>query len=302
MGDIRLSTRRNTPVLVSLGIVYVVWGSTYLAIRVMVRTIPPLFGAGARFLIAGTVLGGWIAATRGIAGVDLSLRQLANAAATGLLILVGGIGSVTVAEQDVPSGLTALLIASIPLWVILLRLTTAEDVARRTISSVTVGFVGLCLLLLPNGRSEGAEWAPALLVVGAAVSTAVGAFCSKRWDMPPETIVATAIEMVAAGIVLLIAAWLIGESPELSAGHVSTASLLAFGYLVTFGSIAYSAFVWLLDNAPVSLVATYAYVNPVIALILGVTFLNEALTPVMAVGAVAIVASVVAVVRTEGTA
>ena len=119
---------------------------------------PPLFGAGARFLIAGAVLSGWVAATRGIAGLDLSRRQWVNAAATGLLILVGGIGSVTVAEQNVPSGLTALLIASIPLWVILLRLAKAEDIARRTIGSVTVGFVGLGFLLLPRGRAEGVDW------------------------------------------------------------------------------------------------------------------------------------------------
>ena len=103
-------------------------------------------------------MSGWVAATRGIAGLDLSRRQLVNAAATGLLILVGGIGSVTVAEQNVPSGLTALLIASIPLWVILLRLAKAEDIARRTIGSVTVGFVGLGFLLLPRGRAEGVDW------------------------------------------------------------------------------------------------------------------------------------------------
>lgn len=293
---------RDVRLLVSLGVVYVVWGSTYLAIRVMVRSIPPLFGAGARFILAGFILGLWILVRRGVAAFGVSREQMANAVAIGLLILFGGIGLVTVAEQFVPSALTALLIASIPLWVVLLRLGHGEQVARRTIISVVLGFAGLALLLLPEERAEAADWGPTLLVVVAAGSTAIGSFYSNRWDVPSNTLVATVIEMLAAGIALIVAAAVTGELGDASVIDVSSSSLIAFAYLVTFGSLlAYNAFVWLLDNAPVSLVSTYAYVNPVIALILGVLLLNEDVSALMSLGAVAIVVSVVAVVRTEGS-
>jgi drug/metabolite transporter (DMT)-like permease len=254
-------------------------------------------------MLAGLILGVWIAARRRTEAFDVSRRQVVNAARAGLLILVGGIGLVTVAEQDVPSALAALLIASIPLWVILLRLIHREHVARRTIGSMALGFAGLVFLLLPEGRTQGADWGSSLLVVAAAVSTALGAFYSTRWDMPKNAVVGTVIEMLAAGGTLLAAAAATREWSEVAAVEMSWPSVIAFMYLVTFGSvIAYTAFVWLLDNAPVSLVATYAYVNPVIAMVLGVLLLDEHVSAVMAAGAFAIVASVVAVVRTEGSA
>jgi drug/metabolite transporter (DMT)-like permease len=283
----------------SLGIIYVVWGSTYLAIRVMVRSIPPLVGAGARFVLAGALLGLllWIQRQRVDWGV--SPRQMRNAAFAGLLILVGGIGLVTVAEQDVPSALTALVIASIPLWVVVLQLLHKERVQSQTIAAVLVGFAGLVVLLRP-GQGGGPEVDSLLLLLAAALLTAIGTFYSNRMEMPRDLFVATMIEMLVAGAVLTLAGLSLGELEELSTERVSAESLVAFAYLVFIGSlVAYSAFVWLLGNAKVSTVSTYAYVNPVMAVVLGVLLLGEQVSLNMFIGAAVIVLSVMLIVRSE---
>ncbi|HEX2296399.1 MAG TPA: EamA family transporter [Actinomycetota bacterium] len=285
-------------VFAALGVVYVVWGSTYLAIRVMVRTVPPLVGAGTRFLLAGAILAALVlvrspATFRGVTG-----RQARNAATTGLLILMGGIGLVTVAEQHVDSAMAALVIASIPLWIVVLRRLHDERIERRTIGAVAVGFAGLVILLRPG--APGAGVASLVALVSAAVLTAIGSFYSKRMEMPADVSVATVIEMAAAGAGLVVAGIAAGELTGFSSSDVSAESLLSFVYLVTVGSVvAYSAFVWLLANAKVSTVATYAYVNPVVAVVLGVAILDEDVSPSMAAGALAIVLSVVMIVRSE---
>ena len=282
-----------------MGIIYVVWGSTYLAIRVMVRSIPPLLGAGARFLLAGAVLWLLLWARRGQVLRSASRHQMGGAAIAGFLILVGGIGLVTVAEQSVPSALAALLVASIPLWVVILRVTHKENVRGPTVASVLLGFVGLVVLLGP-GRGGGPDVVGLLLLLGAAVLTAIGAFYSKRMEMPADPFVATTIEMLVAGAALLLAGFILGEVDDLSIERVSAESLVAFAYLVTIGSlVAYSAFVWLLENAKVSTVATYAYVNPVVAVVLGFLLLGERVSLSMGLGAVLILLSVVLIVRTE---
>ena len=282
-----------------MGIIYVVWGSTYLAIRVMVRSIPPLLGAGARFLLAGAVLWLLLWARRGQVLRSASRHQMGGAAIAGFLILVGGIGLVTVAEQSVPSALAALLVASIPLWVVILRVTHKENVRGPTVASVLLGFVGLVVLLGP-GRGGGPDVVGLLLLLVAAVLTAIGAFYSKRMEMPADPFVATTIEMLVAGAALLLAGFILGEVDDLSIERVSAESLVAFAYLVTIGSlVAYSAFVWLLENAKVSTVATYAYVNPVVAVVLGFLLLGERVSLSMGLGAVLILLSVVLIVRTE---
>lgn len=283
----------------SFGIIYVVWGSTYLAIRVMVRSIPPLLGAGARFILAGALLGLFLLVRREKRGRAVSRGQMRSAAFAGLLILTGGIGLVTIAEKTVPSALTALVISSIPLWVVLIRLIHRENVHGSTVAAVLLGFAGLVILLRP-GQRDGPKVGSLLLLLAAAVLTAIGAFYSKKLDMPLDPFVATMIEMFVAGSALLLAGLALGEVDQLSVEHVSTESLVAFAYLVTIGSlVAYSAFVWLLENAKVSTVATYAYVNPVVAVILGVLVLGERVTLTMAIGAAVIVLSVVLIVRSE---
>lgn len=284
----------------ALGILYVVWGSTYLAIRVMVRSVPPLLGAGARFLIAGSVLA-FVMVVRGNDSWSVSRQEIASAGLAGLLILVGGIGLVTVAEQDVPSALTALVIASIPLWVVLLRVMHRDAVPRSTVAAVCLGFLGLVILLRP-GQGGGPKLGPLLLLVAASVLTAFGAFYSTRMEMPSNAFVGASIEMLVAGGLLLIASAVAGEVGDLSLARVSGESLAAFVYLVTMGSlVAYSAFVWLLENAKVSTVATYAYVNPLVAVTLGMLILGEQVSLTMGFGAALIVTSVVVVVREEGT-
>ena len=276
-----------------------VWGSTYLAIRVMVRSIPPLVGAGGRFVLAGALLGLLLCIPRRRVDWGVSPRQMRNAAWAGLLILVGGIGLVTVAEQDVPSALTALIIASIPLWVALLQLLHKEKVHGQTIVAVLLGFAGLIVLLRP-GQSGGPEVDSLLLLLAAALLTAIGTFYSNRMEMPGDLFVATMIEMLVAGAVLVLAGLFLGELDELSIEQVSAESLVAFVYLVFIGSlVAYSAFVWLLGNAKVSTVSTYAYVNPVVAVVLGVVLLGEQVSLSMFIGAAVIVLSVVLIVRSE---
>jgi drug/metabolite transporter (DMT)-like permease len=283
----------------ALACVYVLWGSTYLAIRVMVEDIPPLLGAGARFALAGGVLLAVLAA-RG-RSVRVSRRGLAAAAVVGVLLLAGGNGLVTVAERNVPSGLAALLIASVPLWVVILRSTVArERVARGTLVGVAIGFAGLALLLLPGSRPAEATAGGVALVLLAAFLWATGLFLSPRVPVPPDLLASTAWQMVCGGAVLLVCALFAGEPNDLHLADAATKSLLAFVWLVTAGSwVAFTAFAWLLQNAPVSQVATYAYINPLVAVILGWAILDETVSAGTIAGAALVVASVAAIVSRE---
>jgi drug/metabolite transporter (DMT)-like permease len=237
-----------------LATIYVVWGSTYLGIRVMVETVPPLLGSGARFLAAGAIFAGWLVARGGRDALRATPRELGAAAIVGTLLLLGGNGLVAVAEQDVPSGLAALVVASVPLWIVVFRRVTGERIGPATTVSVLVGFAGVALLLAPGERPGHAPVGGVLIVVAA--------------DVRP--------------------------------GAFSLDSVLAFAYLVTFGSLAaFTAYTWLLANAPLSQVATYAYVNPVVAIALGAVVLGEDVTPIVAAGAGIIVASVAVTVRRE---
>jgi drug/metabolite transporter (DMT)-like permease len=276
----------------ALGILYLVWGSTYLAIRVMVEDVPPLLGAGLRFALAGLVLAGVLLALDGRARLRTGLRQAASAALTGMLILVGGIGLLTVAERDAPSGLAALVIASVPLWVLVLRAALGDPPRPRTIASVGIGLAGVGLVIVAGSSVDARSSALAILVT-AAVLTALGAVLSNRLSMPSDAFVATTIEMLAAGAALTLLGLAAGEAGQLRISALSTDSLAAFGYLVVMGSIvAYTAFVWLLDNASVSLVATYAYATPVVAVALGWAILGETITLPIALGALVVIGSV----------
>jgi drug/metabolite transporter (DMT)-like permease len=283
----------------ALSIVYVLWGGTYVAIRVMVEDIPPLLGAGARFAIAGVAMLVFLAA-RGHR-VRVAPRSLAAAGVVGLLLPAGGNGLVTVAERDVPAGLAALLIASVPLWLVLMRSTVGgERVNRGTLAGVAVGFCGLALLLLPGSRPAEATAIGVLLVLVAACSWATGSFLSPRLSMPSDPLVSTAWQMVVGGGALLVGALAAGEADDLHLAAASAKSLLAFAYLVIAGSwVAFTAYAWLLQNVPISKVATYAYVNPLVAVLLGWALLSEELSVGTLAGAALIVASVATIVRRE---
>lgn len=283
----------------ALAIVYVLWGGTYVAIRVMVEDIPPLLGAGARFAIAGVAMLAFLA-VRG-RRVRVAPRSLVAAGLVGLLLPAGGNGLVTVAERDVPAGLAALLIASVPLWVVLLRSTVGgERVNRGTLAGVAVGFLGLALLLLPGSRPADVAVGGVLLVLVAACSWATGSFLSPRLSMPSDPLVSTGWQMVVGGLAMLAGALASGEPGDLHLANASTKSLLAFAYLVVAGSlVAFTAYAWLLQNVPISKVATYAYVNPLVAVLLGWALLSEQLSLGTLAGAALIVASVAVIVRRE---
>jgi drug/metabolite transporter (DMT)-like permease len=284
----------------ALWTVYLVWGSTYLGIRVVVETAPPFLAAGARFLLAGALLGAVVVARGGIRALRVPLPQLGTAALVGVLLLVGGNGLVFYAEQEVPSGLTALIVAAIPLWVIVLRLVGRDRPGRATLAGVALGFVGVAVLLLPGSHAEGADPAHVALVVLATVLWAIGSFTASRRRMPANPFVATTVEMLAGGVVLAVLAVVAGEPQRLAAGSVSTRSLVAFAYLVVAGSLlAFTAYAWLVQTAPLSKVATYAYVNPVVAVLLGALLLAEPLTPLMLAGGTVIVAGVALVITAD---
>ena len=281
----------------ALGLVYVFWGSTYLAISYVVQTLAPLLSASLRFCVAGALMAVYLLVVRRRTPVvPVTGRQVATAAVTGVLLLLGGNGLVTLAEQrDLPSGLTALLTAAVPLWVVLLRAGTGDRPERRTVLGVALGFVGVAFLLLPGARPEGVALLPALMVVGSGLLWSVGSFAATRLPLPADPVLTTVVQMVAGGASLAVVGAAAGEDLSLSAG--STASLVGLGYLVVFGSIvAFSAYSWLLGVAPVSVVSTYAYVNPVVAVLLGVLIAGEAVSGVTVVGGAVTVLAVAVVV------
>jgi drug/metabolite transporter (DMT)-like permease len=287
-------------VWIALGIVYVVWGSTYLGIRVVVETMPPLLTSGVRFALAGAIMWVAIAARKGLRGARLDRRQLLACTLVGAGLVAGGNGLVMVAEQDVPSGLAALIMAAIPLWVVLLRAVTGERVGLATLGGVAVGFAGVALLLLPGGGGTHADTGPLLTVVAASFLWSVGTILSQRLSMPRDAFLSTGAQMVMGGLIAGAAGLLVGEAGDVHLSSFSTRSWVAFVYLVFIGSIvAFTAYSWVLQNAPVSTVATYAFVNPVVAVFLGWLVLDEKVTGTILVATGVIVGSVAVIVRRE---
>jgi len=282
-----------------LWIVYIVWGSTYLAIRVVVETVPPFLSAGGRFLLAGAAMLAFLAWRRGPSVLRPSRRQLLSSLAVGVL-LMGANAVVSVAEVDVPSSMAALLIGSVPLWVILYRRLLGDRVAAVSVAAVLIGFVGMAILLLPGKQTGGAPLLALLTCVAAAAMWAGGSVASTHLTLPRDPFVSGGWQMLLGGGVCVLTGALAGEFGDFHPSEFSARSLVAFAYLVVFGSwLAFTAYAWLLQNAPVSRVATYAYVNPVVAIALGWAILDEAVTTTTFAGAAVIVASVAAVVRIE---
>jgi drug/metabolite transporter (DMT)-like permease len=284
----------------ALWTVYIVWGSTYLAIRITVETLPPLVTGGVRFILAGLIMAAFLRLKRGRGGFTFSAKELGAAAFVGTALIVGGNGLVMVAEQYVPSGVASLLIATVPLWVILFRTLVGDRVPAGTLGGVVLGFAGVALLVLPGDRPESAPIGGMLLLILAAFFWAGGTFWSRRVSLPRDPFTSTSLQMATGGVVSLVAGSLRGELSGIDPSTFSTRSLLAVLYLVVVGSLfAFTAYVWLLQHAPVSKVATYAYVNPVIAVFLGWLVLSEELTAFVIGGAAVIVSSVAFIVRKE---
>lgn len=284
----------------ALWVVYIVWGSTYLAIRVMVETIPPLLSSGIRFLTAGLIVYTVLFLKRGRDGVRVTPQQLLYCFLVGTALFLGANGSVAVGELEVPSSLAALIISSVPLWVIILRAVAGDRVSSGTLIGVLAGFSGVALLVIPGDRPGGASWWGIGLIIFASLSWAVGSFWSTRFRMPKDLMVSSTYQMIGGGLSLIVGGLIRGEANGFDASEWSGASIAGFVYLVFFGSLlAFTAYAWLLQNAPISQVATYAYVNPVVAIILGSVILNEEISSNTLIGAAVIVASVAFIVRKE---
>ena len=270
--------RRAAAIVAALGVVYVVWGSTYLGIAYALETLPPFLMAGARFLVAGVIL---YAAARLVGGAGATARpdrtQWGFAALTGVLMLAIGNGGVSWAQQTVPSGIAAIVIASIPLWVVLIdRIAFGARLSWVAAVGVAVGFAGVAILIDPSAPDR-IDPAGGLALLAAALGWATGTLLSRGDKRTAPPLVAAGMQMLCGGVVLVVAGLVAGELGDVQAP--SWRSVLAVAYLIVFGSLlAFSAYVWLLRNAQVSLVATYAYVNPVVAVFLGAVFLGEEVT------------------------
>jgi len=258
-----------------LATIYVVWGSTFLAIAVVVRDVPPFLSMAIRHLCAGVIVFAWVLVRRR-EREPLGWRQWGAAFVFGGGLFLVGHGALAWAQQEVPSGIAALLVGTIPLWfAIVARLMLGERLGGRAVAGLLLGFAGLALLVDPSGE-EGAEPIGALVIVLGALGWVAGSVYSQRSPLPKDTLLGAAMGMLAGGVLL---AAFSGARGEYDDATFTTDALLATAYLVVVGSlIGFSAYVWLLKTVPASTVSTYAYVNPVIALILGWAFNDEVIS------------------------
>lgn len=259
--------------------IWIVWGSTYLAIRVAVRTIPPLMMGAVRFLIAGGILY-LVSIRRGDRVEDRpTAMHWRSAFIIGTALLLGGNGLVSFAEQRVPSGIAALLIATVPLWLAIGdRVRYGSRLSWQTVVGLAIGFGGVILLVSQSGAGK-VDSLGAAALVAASVFWAAGSLYSRRAPLPRRPLVGTGMEMLAGGVVLAVVSLATGELSRLDLSGVSGESILGLAYLIVFGSwVGFTAYVWLLRNTRTSLVGTYAYVNPVVAVLLGWALLGEAVT------------------------
>jgi drug/metabolite transporter (DMT)-like permease len=279
----------------ALFVVYVVWGSTYLAIRVADESIPPFVMAGVRYFVAAVLMAPVVLRSPRGTRLDASSsrwRQVGSCAIVGVLLLAGGNGGVSWAERTVPSGVAALLVASVPLWMIIIDfLINRVRPTRRSSMGILLGFVGVAILARPSGH---AGIAGLLAVLGASVSWATGSMLSRRLTLPGRAFVATALQMMAGAVVLALLAVVTNEWAHFHPSTVSVRSWVALAYLIVPGAIlALSCYTVALARLPTSIVSTYAYVNPVVAVALGTLLLSEHLTAPVLLGGGLIVAAVV---------
>ncbi|HEX5632797.1 MAG TPA: EamA family transporter, partial [Gemmatimonadales bacterium] len=270
---------RRSALMAAFFAIYVIWGSTYLGIRVALESMPPFALAAGRFLLAGLAMGAWALRER---AERPSAQQFANTVLLGFLFLVAGNGLVVWAEVHVPSGLAALLAGVTPIWTSLLLWLVPGGRAPTAgmLLGLVSGFVGAALLVAP-GELGGApvHVGGAIALVLASLAWAAGSVASPRLDLPRSRPMSAALQMLNAGVMLAVIAVLTGDVARFDAGAVTTRSLVAFLYLVVFGSlVAFSAFAWLLQVSTPERTSTTAYVNPIVAVLLGWLFAGEPIT------------------------
>jgi len=290
----------RTGVVAAFLAIYLIWGSTYLAIRFAVETIPPFLMAGARYSIAGILLYGWLW-MRGERRT--TPRQWRDAAIVGGLMLLGGNGAVCWAEQFVPSGLAALLVSTIPIWVVLLDWLWLRSARpnRRIFVGLILGFLGVGMLVRPGGNAEatgGVSLLGAGVLLLAAALWAAGVVYSRRAAIPSSPMLAVAMQMVAGGAMLLLTGTLLGEGSRLDLARASNRSILSLVYLVTFGTlVGHTCYLWLIRVTTPAKASTNAFVNPVVAVVLGWALAGEELRPFTALAAAVAISGVVLIVR-----
>ena len=280
---------------IALWTVYILWGSTYLGIELAGETIPPIFAAGVRFTTVGVLLCTWLLIRHGTTPFRLGWVTAGSTVLCGVL-LIGANAISSPAERHVPIGLASLIFASVPLWLVVLRSTTGDRPPRASLVGTAFGFIGVALLLRPGG--DATVSAACCSSSPRALSWALGTFLSSKLPMPGDALTTAGVQGIAGGLLLLP----IGAAPRTASlstpADWSARSLLGLLYLVVFGSIfGYTAYVWLVANVPLGTVATYAYVNPLVAITLGVLFLDEVVTWQIAAGAAVILTSVAVVIR-----
>jgi drug/metabolite transporter (DMT)-like permease len=286
----------RTKIWLALVALYIIWGSTYLAIRFAVETIPPFLMAGARFLISGMILYGWRTAVH---DPKPTRSQWRSAILVGLFLLIGGNGLVSWAEQHVASGIAALVIASIPLWMVLLDTLRGKGTRPdwTIMLGLLIGFGGIAILVSSSSSlssKSGLDFAGLAALLLAALLWSYGSLYARDADMPQSSLLGTGIEMLGGAAGLFVVGTLAGEWPQVHLRSISLGSLLGLVYLIVFGSlVGFVSYSWLLRHAPISLVSTYAYVNPVVAIFLGVWLGSELITPRIIASALIIIGSVV---------
>jgi len=294
-----VDTRRPVLSWIALGVVYLVWGSTYLAIRVGVGHLPPLLFAGTRYVIAGALLYPFalraMAKSRGPAQdrTKPGARAWFAGAVIGILLLFAGNGGVTVAEKTLPSGFAAVLVATVPLWMIVFAWPVQHQrVTLRSALALAVGLGGV-IILVGDGTASG-RISGVIIVLGAAAAWGFGSVLSHRLAVPSHAMLAAAIEMLAGGVVLLAVGAGTGEFSRVQWSSVPATSWIALAYLIGPGSIlAFTAYGYALSHLPVTTVSTYAYVNPVVAVLAGIVFLGEQFSWREGLGAALVLVSVV---------
>ncbi|MBR9990915.1 MAG: drug/metabolite exporter YedA [Gemmatimonadetes bacterium] len=290
-------------IIAAFAAVYVIWGSTYLAILFAIETLPPFLMAGVRFLVAGALLFTWAALRT---PRRPTRAQWKAAFIIGGLLLLGGNGAVTWAEQTVPSGVVALLVAGTPCWMVLLDWLWQGSArpGARTVIGIVLGFGGIVLLLGPSALLDGGSihLAGALVVLLGSLAWATGSIYSKRAPRPDGALMSTGMQMLMGGSLLVLAGTVTGEWTRVDIASVSLKSTLALAYLIVFGAIiGYSAYLWLLRVSSPARVSTYAYVNPVVAVLLGWALAGETFTLRMAVAAAIIIAGVALITLEENS-
>lgn len=286
-------------VILAFAAVYIVWGSTYLAIRFAIETLPPFLMAGVRFLTAGGALYLWARYRGAERPRPVHWR---SAAIVGGFLLLGGNGLVVWAEQRVPSGLAALLVSTTPLWMVLFDgLRRGERPSGWVLGGIAVGLVGVALLVGPGDvtsivSGRGADPLGALALLGASLSWATGSIYSRSAPLPAVPALGTAMEMFCGGVFLFLLGLMLGQGTRIDVGAISARSLLAFGYLIVFGSlVGFTAYIWLLGVAPPAIVSTYAFVNPVVAVLLGWALAGEPVSSRTVLAMALIVAAVIVI-------